>query len=71
MKKYEIIKEICLGFLTHNDSYDMFIDPGVGHLEFNDKDIVWVDPVGDRFTSHTMNHAIEVFLEMGLIKEMT
>lgn len=71
MKKYEIIKEICLGFLTHNDSYDILIDPGVGHLEFDGKDIVWVDPVGDRFTSHTQNHAIEVFLDMGLIKETT
>lgn len=70
MKKYEIIREICLGFLTHNDSYDMLIDPGVGHLEFDGKDIVWVDPVEDRFVSHTQNHAIEWFLKMGHIKEI-
>ena len=70
MKKYEILQEIVLGFLTHNDSYDMFIDPGVGHLEFDGKDIVWVDVVGDRFTSHTQNQAIQVWVEQGRLKEM-
>ena len=71
MKKYEIIKQIALGFLTNNDSYDMLIDPGVGHLGFDGKDIVWVDPIEDRFVSHTQNHAIEWFLKMGHIKEIT
>ena len=70
MKKYEIIEIICLGFLTINDSYDMLIDPGVGHLEFDGKDIVWADPVGDRFVSHTQNHALQVWLEQGKIEEI-
>jgi hypothetical protein len=48
----------------------MLIDPGVGHLEFDGKDIVWIDPVEDRFTSHTQNHAIGLWLKNGHIKEM-
>lgn len=71
MKKYKIIETICLGFLTHNDSYDALIDPGVGHLEFDGKDIVWVDVLGDRFTSHTQNRAIKIWQDLGLIEEIT
>ena len=70
MKKYEIVEQIALGFLTHNDSYDMLIDPGVGHLEFDGNDIIYVDVVGDRFISHTQNQAIVMFLGLGYIKEI-
>jgi hypothetical protein len=69
--KYEILKPIMLGFLTHNDSFDCIVGPGEAHLEFIDQDIILVNPKGERMTSHTQNHAIDIWLKDGSIKECT
>lgn len=69
MKQYKILDTIMLGFLTHNDSYDIFIDPGLGYLKFDDKDIIYVDTKGAEHTSHTTNNAIDIWVEQGKIEE--
>lgn len=70
MKCYEICDTILLGFLTHNDSYDMLIKPGDGYIKFNDKDIIFVDKDNTEHISHTINSAISVWLEKGWVKEI-
>ncbi len=38
--KYEIVKQICLTFLTHNDSVMELLSPNIGvHLEFKNNTI--------------------------------
>jgi hypothetical protein len=56
-----------LGFLTHNDSYDTFINPGDGSILFNGSDIVFVDKENREHISHTMNHALDIWLKEGNI----
>lgn len=68
MKRYKIVKPIVLGFLTRNDSYDAILHEGIVH--FDGRDIVYTGLSGISSVSHTQNHAIEVFLEMGLIEEI-
>ena len=70
MKQYKILKTIVLGFLTHNDSYEILIDPGFGHLGFNGNDIVYIYSKGVEHISHTQNHAIDIWLSQGKIEEM-
>ena len=59
-----------LGFLTHNDSYDLLIDPGTGELAFNGNDIVYIDTKGVEHISHTVNHAINIWLEQRKIESV-
>lgn len=68
MKHYKIIKPIVLGFLTHNDSYEAILDEGT--LSLMGGDIIFTCVAGNSVVSHTQNHAIEVFLGMGLIEEI-
>lgn len=68
MQKYKILDTIFLGFLTYNDSYEMFIEPGDGYISFNGHDIVFVDTKGVEHISHTQNHAIDVWLEKGCLE---
>ena len=70
MKKYRILDTIMLGFLTHNDSYDLLIDPGTGELAFNGNDIVYIDTKGVEHISHTVNHAINIWLEQRKIESV-
>lgn len=70
MTEYKILQTIVLGFLTHNDSNDMLIDPGFGHLKFNGSDIIYIDARGVDHTSHTVNHAIDIWLQQGKIEVM-
>jgi hypothetical protein len=69
MAKFEILGQVMLGFLTRN-SYDAFIEPGQGHLEFDSFDIVWVKPDGSRLTSVTVNHALDIWCEQGLLRRL-
>ena len=68
MNEYTILRPVVLGFLTHNDSYDMIIGPENGHLKFDGKDIIFVDSKGGERVSHTVNHAIEIWLEQGILE---
>jgi hypothetical protein len=65
--EYDIVEYIALGFLTHNDSYDKLIRPGDGHLRFDGSDIYFIDNNSNEKQSHTMNHAIKVWLEKGFL----
>lgn len=67
--KYTILGTIVLGFLINNDSYDMIIKSGDGHLEFDGKDIIFVDTIGSRRTSHTSNSALKIWINQGKIKQ--
>lgn len=58
---------IGLGFLTHNDSYSIAVYPGDGYLRFDGKDIYFIDKDGRERQSHTVNYAIQIWLEKGLI----
>lgn len=68
--EYDIVPGdyICLGFLTHNDSYDKVLRSTDGHLRFDGNDIYFIFKDGTERQSHTMNHAIQVWLEDGHIK---
>ena len=68
MNEYTILRPVVLGFLTHNDSYDMIIGPENGHLKFDGHDIIFVDSKGGERVSHTVNHAIEIWLEQGILE---
>ncbi len=68
MNEYTILRPVVLGFLTHNDSYDMIISPENGHLKFDGSDIIFVDSKGGERVSHTVNHAIEIWLEQGILE---
>lgn len=68
MNEYTILRPVVLGFLTHNDSYEMVISPHNGHLKFDGSDIIFVDSKGGEHVSHTINHAIDDWLEHGQIE---
>lgn len=68
MTKYEILDTIMLGFLTHNDSYDMLLDNG--YIYFNGKDIAFIDSTGKEHISYTMNHALDIWEDQGKIKKI-
>jgi hypothetical protein len=65
--KYRILKTIVLGFLTHNDSYELIIEPGNGYIKFRNE-IIYVDKKGVERVSHTMNSAIDIWLEQGILE---
>ena len=68
MNEYTILRPIVLGFLTHNDSYEMIIGPKNGHLKFDGSDIIFVDSKGIEHVSHTSNNAIALWLERGSLE---
>jgi hypothetical protein len=68
MNEYTILRPIVLGFLTHNDSYDMIIGPENGHLKFDGHDIIFIDSKGIEHVSHTSNNAIDLWLERGSLE---
>lgn len=68
MPSYTIKQPIVLGFLTHNDSYDMIIRPEKGHLRFDGSDIIFVDNMGVEHVSHTSNNAIDLWLERNFLE---
>ena len=70
MNHYEICNIILLGFLTHNDSYDMLIKPGDGYIKFDGKNIIFVNQAGEENISHTSNNAISLWLEKNYIKKI-
>lgn len=67
--EYDLVEYVVLGFLTHNDSYDKIIRPGDGHLRFDGSDIYFIDRDGKERQSHTVNHAIQVWLEEGILRK--
>lgn len=70
IKEYNILSTIVLGFLVHNDSYDVLIDPGNNrYLKFDGEDIIFVDSKGREQTSHTMNSALKLWVDQGKIEE--
>ena len=68
MNEYTILRPVVLGFLTHNDSYDMIIGPENGHIKFDGHDIIFVDSKGIEHVSHTSNNAIALWLERGSLE---
>ena len=68
MNEYTILRPVVLGFLTHNDSYDMIIGPENGHIKFDGSDIIFVDSKGIEHVSHTSNNAIALWLERGSLE---
>ena len=68
MNEYTILRPIVLGFLTHNDSYEMIIGPKNGHLKFDGHDIIFIDSKGIEHVSHTSNNAIDLWLERGSLE---
>lgn len=70
MKSFEIKKTIMLGFFNGREQYDRLINPGEGHLEFDECDIYWVHD-GQRRISETMNYALQLWLDDGSISLFT
>lgn len=68
MNQYQILDTLVLGFLTAQDSYDRIIAPGEGHLQFDGRNIIFVDNSGVEHVSHTVNYAIEHWVKEGKIK---
>ena len=68
MTHYSIKQPIVLGFLTHNDSYDMIIGPESGYLKFYGSDIIFVDSKDSEHISHTSNNAIDIWLARGFLE---
>lgn len=66
--EYDIVDFIALGFLTHNDSFDMVIRKGEGYIHFDGADIYYINNANVRRQSHTVNYAIKIWLEQGHIK---
>ncbi|WP_141100725.1 hypothetical protein [Roseateles aquatilis] len=65
---FEIRKGIMLNFFTGREQYDELIEPGQGHLMFNDHSIHWIID-GERRRSDTVNWAIQFWLNDGSIVE--
>lgn len=73
MNKYEIVETVMLGFLTPQDQYDSFIDPGKGFFLEREEDgdtIFLIRPDGERCETITQAHAIETWLEDGKIRSL-
>lgn len=72
MTQYKLLETVMLGFLTPQDQYDAFFDPGPAAviLERNPAGdtIFIVKPDGERVETITQAHAIEVWLEDGKIE---
>ena len=68
MIEYSILTPIVLGFLTHNDSYDREITSQDGHIAFDGSDILFIDNNNNSHTSHTVNHAIDIWLKQNKIR---
>lgn len=69
MNEYNILKTIVLGFMTHNDSYEMIIKPGEGYLKFDGQDIIFVNNHGVELLSATTNNAIEIWLDQNTLEK--
>ena len=68
LRRFEIRKEIGLGFFNGHEQYDRFVEPGQGVLEFDGANIYWVVD-GQRLMSETINEAISIWLKIGSIEE--
>jgi hypothetical protein len=68
-RRFEIRKQIMLGFFNGQEQYDVLIDPGQGKLMFNGRDIYWVNDSEQRM-SDTINNAIDIWLRDGSIEEV-
>ena len=70
--RYRILKTVMLGFLTPQDQYDAFFDPGPNSVTLErepDGDTIFiVTRSGERRETITQAHAIEVWLEDGKIE---
>lgn len=68
MTEYKINQPIVLSFLGQFDSTDSIINPEDGTLQFDGKSIFFVNTEGKKIESHTMNNAIQIWLEQGKIQ---
>jgi hypothetical protein len=69
LRRFNVRKEIGLGFFNGREQYDRFVEPGRGVIEFDGSNIYWVVD-GQRLMSETINEAISIWLEMGNIEEI-
>lgn len=69
LRRFNVLKEIGLGFFNGREQFDRFVEPGRGVIEFDGSDIYWVVD-GQRLMSETINGAIAIWLEMGSIEEI-
>lgn len=69
LRRFNVRKEIGLGFFNGREQYDRFVEPGRGVIEFDGSNIYWVVD-GQRLMSETINEAISIWLEMGCIEEI-
>ena len=70
MKKYRILKPIVLGFLTPQDQFDALIGPEDGVILASDGHTIWTIRNRKRHESITVGHAIQIWLDRGLIIEI-
>jgi hypothetical protein len=69
-KRYKILKQIMLTFLTLQDQVDLFIEPkDDATLEF-DGGTIWMIKDGKRHESIQIPFAIEHYLNIGAIEEI-
>ena len=68
MIEYAIIHPIVLGFLGQFYTNDRIISPGDGYLQFDNKNIIFVDNNGIEHKSITTNNAISIWLEQNYLE---
>jgi hypothetical protein len=69
MKRYKILRDILLDFLTPQDQYSCRIDSSYT-LECDEHTIWIVDESGQRQESITTANAVDMYLERGCIEEL-
>ena len=68
-RRFDVRKQIMLGFFNGREQYDVVVDPGQGQLIFNGGDIYWLIHNQQRM-SDTINNAIDIWLSDGSIEEV-
>ncbi|MBI2024918.1 MAG: hypothetical protein HYT03_02445 [Candidatus Harrisonbacteria bacterium] len=71
MKKYRILKSVILSFLTPQDQSDEIIEPKDGVILESDGRTIWAIKNRKRHESITVAHAIEYWLDIGAIIEIS
>ncbi len=67
VKRYRILQPVVLGFLTHNDSFDVIVDGGT--IESDGVTLHLVNELG-RHESHTEAAAVTAWLATGHVEEI-
>lgn len=68
MKKYKIIKPICLDFLTPQDQYTSVISEGF--VEWNEKNTSWyISPSGEKEETINWGWLIQKYIDENFLEE--